>query len=84
MGHRNPSEARVPEQFSFFVPESHDPEGIRCAEDFVTAEAEKALIGHITALPLQPFQFGQYEGKRRVASFGSDTITPSAGCRRPI
>ena len=24
----------------------------------------------MAALPLQPFQFGQYEGKRRIASFG--------------
>ena len=28
------------------------------------------MIGHIATLPLQPFQFGAYEGKRRVASFG--------------
>jgi alkylated DNA repair dioxygenase AlkB len=28
------------------------------------------LIAHIAALPLAPFQFGAFEGKRRVASFG--------------
>ena len=28
------------------------------------------MIDRVAALPLQPFQFGQYEGKRRVASFG--------------
>jgi alkylated DNA repair dioxygenase AlkB len=38
--------------------------------DFISAEIEQALIAHVAALPLQPFQFGQYEGKRRVASFG--------------
>ena len=31
---------------------------------------ERELIGHVSALPLQPFQFGAFEGKRRVASFG--------------
>jgi alkylated DNA repair dioxygenase AlkB len=38
--------------------------------DFVSPETEQELIGRISALPLKPFQFGQYEGKRRVASFG--------------
>jgi hypothetical protein len=28
------------------------------------------LIGHVSALPLQPFQFSAFEGTRRVASFG--------------
>src|SRR6185369_12933055 len=31
---------------------------------------ERELIGHVSALPLQPFQFGAFEGKRRVASVG--------------
>jgi alkylated DNA repair dioxygenase AlkB len=58
------------EQFSLFADRSSGPEGLRYAEEFVSPAAEKTLIGHIAALPLQPFQFGQYEGKRRVASFG--------------
>jgi alkylated DNA repair dioxygenase AlkB len=58
------------EQFSLFTNSSPGPEGLRYAEDFVSPAAEKALIRNIAALPLQPFQFGQYEGKRRVASFG--------------
>jgi alkylated DNA repair dioxygenase AlkB len=60
----------LPEQFSLFADESSGPEGLRYAEEFVSPATEKALIGQIAALPLQPFQFGQYEGKRRVASFG--------------
>jgi alkylated DNA repair dioxygenase AlkB len=60
----------LPEQFSLFADRSLGPEGLRYAEEFVSPEAEKVLIGKISALPLQPFQFGQYEGKRRVASFG--------------
>ena len=58
------------EQLAFFARPSPEPEGLRYAADFVSPEAEQELIGHIAALPLQPFQFGQYEGKRRVASFG--------------
>jgi alkylated DNA repair dioxygenase AlkB len=60
----------LPEQFSLFANRLSGPEGLRYAEEFVSPAAEKTLIGHIAALPLQPFQFGQYEGKRRVASFG--------------
>jgi hypothetical protein len=41
----------------------------------VSPAAEKTLIGHIAALPLQPFQFGRYEGKRRVASLGFPDCT---------
>jgi alkylated DNA repair dioxygenase AlkB len=59
----------LPEQFSLFVDKPSAPDGLRYADDFVSPAVEKALIGQITALPLQPFQFGQYEGKRRVASF---------------
>jgi alkylated DNA repair dioxygenase AlkB len=60
----------LPQQFSLFADRSLQPEGLRYADEFVSPAAEKALIGRIAALPLQPFQFGQYEGKRRVASFG--------------
>jgi alkylated DNA repair dioxygenase AlkB len=58
------------EQFGLFADRQFAPEGLRYTEDFVSLTEEKTLIGHIAALPLQPFQFGKYEGKRRVASFG--------------
>jgi alkylated DNA repair dioxygenase AlkB len=58
------------EQFAFFPDLSRKPEGLQYAADFVPPETERELIGRIAALPLKPFQFGQYEGKRRVASFG--------------
>jgi alkylated DNA repair dioxygenase AlkB len=66
------------EQFDLFVQEPvqepvldpQRPEGLGYQQDFISAATEKALIEQIAALPLQPFQFGQYEGKRRVASFG--------------
>jgi alkylated DNA repair dioxygenase AlkB len=60
----------VPKQFSFFADSLSGPEGLQYAEEFVSPVAERTLIGHIVALPLQPFEFGQHEGKRRVASFG--------------
>jgi alkylated DNA repair dioxygenase AlkB len=47
-----------------------EPEGLRYAADFVSPAVEQKLISEIRTLPLQPFQFGQFVGKRRVASFG--------------
>lgn len=58
------------EQFALFEPSSPSPEGLRYAAEFVSPAAEQELIARVAALPLQPFQFGQYEGKRRVAWFG--------------
>ncbi|WP_213287984.1 alpha-ketoglutarate-dependent dioxygenase AlkB [Bradyrhizobium sp. sGM-13] len=46
------------------------PDGLQYAAEFISRELERELIGHVSALPLQPFQFGAFEGKRRVASFG--------------
>jgi alkylated DNA repair dioxygenase AlkB len=62
--------AGLTEQCAFFAGLSPEPQGLRYAADFVSPETEQELVGRIAALPLQPFQFGQYEGKRRVASFG--------------
>jgi hypothetical protein len=47
-----------------------EPEGLRYTADFVSPAIEQKLISGIRSLPLQPFQFGQFEGKRRVAMFG--------------
>ncbi len=58
------------EQLRLFSGATDAPEGLRYAADFISPAMERELIGHISALPLQPFQFGVYEGKRRVASFG--------------
>ena len=54
-----------------FADESARPEGLHYHPDFTSAQEEAALIGYIRALPLAPFQFGIYEGKRRVVFFGS-------------
>jgi alkylated DNA repair dioxygenase AlkB len=60
----------VSEQFALFDSPAPQPEGLRYAANFVSPETEQRLISGIRDLPLQPFQFGQFEGKRRVASFG--------------
>jgi alkylated DNA repair dioxygenase AlkB len=64
------SETRVSNQFVLFKTLPPLPEGMLYAEDFVSPATKQALISEIRGLPLQPFQFGQFEGKRRVASFG--------------
>jgi alkylated DNA repair dioxygenase AlkB len=62
--------AGLSEQVSLFAGASPAPEGLRYTPDFISPAVERDLIARIAALPLRPFQFGQYEGKRRVASFG--------------
>jgi alkylated DNA repair dioxygenase AlkB len=57
-------------QLSLFATSGAGPEGLRYQPGFVDASTEAELIARIETLPLQPFQFGAYEGKRRVASFG--------------
>jgi alkylated DNA repair dioxygenase AlkB len=61
---------RVSERLTLFESLPSEPEGLRYAADFVSPAVEQILISEIRTLPLQPFQFGQFEGKRRVASFG--------------
>lgn len=46
------------------------PNGLRYAPKFISSEMERELIAHIFELPLKPFQFGAFEGHRRVKSFG--------------
>ena len=58
------------EQLALFEKVRPEPEGLRYAADFVSPTIEMELILAIRTLPLQPFQFGEFEGKRRVASFG--------------
>jgi len=46
------------------------PEGLVYVPDFLDAAREADLIARIAALPLAPFQFHGFEGKRRTISFG--------------
>jgi alkylated DNA repair dioxygenase AlkB len=58
------------EQLPLFAQKSCAPEGLAYAAEFISTAIERDLIERVAALALQPFQFGQYQGKRRVASFG--------------
>jgi alkylated DNA repair dioxygenase AlkB len=46
------------------------PDGLRYDPGFLSEGEEGSLIDAFATLPLAPFQFGAFEGKRRVASFG--------------
>jgi alkylated DNA repair dioxygenase AlkB len=60
----------MPEQPTLFGSDTARPEGLRYETDFVSRDEENELIARIRELPLTPFQFGAFEGKRRVAWFG--------------
>jgi alkylated DNA repair dioxygenase AlkB len=60
----------VQAQLDLFAPPIGGPPGLRYHPEFISEDEERHLIGLLRALPLAPFQFGAYEGKRRVASFG--------------
>ena len=53
----------------FAQPESC-PDGLRYEPDFITKGHESELVELVREIDLRPFQFGIYEGKRRVAWFG--------------
>jgi alkylated DNA repair dioxygenase AlkB len=57
-------------QLALFDDHSAAPAGLRYAPEFVSTALEQELIADIATLPLQPFQFGAFEGNRRVKSFG--------------
>jgi alkylated DNA repair dioxygenase AlkB len=60
----------VSAQLALFEGLPREPVGLRYVANFISPTTEERLIAGIRALPLQLFQFGQFEGKRRVASFG--------------
>jgi alkylated DNA repair dioxygenase AlkB len=57
-------------QLALFPEQVAGPKGLRYAPDLVSSAMERDLIARIGRLPLQPFQFGAFEGNRRVKSFG--------------
>jgi alkylated DNA repair dioxygenase AlkB len=48
------------------------PEGFIYHTDFLSSEEEAVLIKTFERLPLAPYKYGAYEGKRRVTNFGGD------------
>jgi alkylated DNA repair dioxygenase AlkB len=65
-----PEDGGLTQQLALFPQEKASPDGLQYTPEFIVPVLERELIGHVSALPLQPFQFGAFEGKRRVASFG--------------
>ena len=53
------------------LPRSPGPPGLSLVEEAVACEAEAMLAARIDAAPLEPFRFGQWQGKRLTASYGS-------------
>jgi alkylated DNA repair dioxygenase AlkB len=47
------------------------PEGLCYHPGLISGTEEEALIAHLQELSFAPFQFGIYEGKRRIVSFGA-------------
>lgn len=60
----------MPDQLNLFIDKLEQPSGFGVESDFITSDEEHALVEQIGKLPLVPFKFGAFEGKRRVASFG--------------
>jgi alkylated DNA repair dioxygenase AlkB len=46
------------------------PEGFRYEAEVISPAEEQSLLSQVRELPLNPFEFRGYEGKRRVISFG--------------
>lgn len=67
---RKRPEVAVTSQLSLLPETSLSPAGLQYQPDFISEQDEHSIVRHIQSLPLQPFQFGAFEGKRRVASFG--------------
>jgi alkylated DNA repair dioxygenase AlkB len=58
-------------QLSLLADETSRLAGLRYQPNFISAGEQRDLIARIRTLPLAPFQFGNYEGKRRVTYFGA-------------
>ena len=72
-------------QLALFPDQSTGPAGLRYEPEFVPETAERELICGIAALPLQPFQFGAFEGKDgSLHSVSATTTRSSAEFRKPI
>jgi DNA oxidative demethylase len=69
MGART-SRTPASQQASLFDAGPAMPGGMRYAAEFITPAKERELLAHCEALPLQPFVFHGWLGKRETMSFG--------------
>jgi alkylated DNA repair protein (DNA oxidative demethylase) len=60
----------MPSQLALFD-EAPAVAGLRLLPEAISPELETELAARIDAAPLTPFQFGQWEGKRLTANYGS-------------
>jgi alkylated DNA repair dioxygenase AlkB len=58
------------EQPELFAPEPAWPAGFAYQAEIIGRIEEQVLAARIAELPLKPFEFGPYLGKRRVVSYG--------------
>jgi alkylated DNA repair dioxygenase AlkB len=63
-------EDQMATQLAMFASDRPWRTGLRYQPDFVSTDEEQELIARLRQLPLIPFQFGAFEGKRRIVSFG--------------
>ncbi|HYC66131.1 MAG TPA: alpha-ketoglutarate-dependent dioxygenase AlkB [Reyranellaceae bacterium] len=61
---------RIPSPEGGGLGRGRTPPGFVYRADLLTAEQERHLVDGIARLPLKPFEFHGYLGKRRIASFG--------------
>lgn len=61
---------KAAQQGDLFARETRLPEGLTYAEDFLDEREEAEFVRIAAGLPLAPFAFHGFTGKRRVASFG--------------
>ena len=54
----------------FGKPQSSQPEGLRYAEDVISADEARRLVAAFADLPFQAFDFHGFKGNRRIVSYG--------------
>jgi alkylated DNA repair dioxygenase AlkB len=57
-------------QLALFDDQNAGPIGLRYLPEFISTASEQKLIAGVLALPLESYQFGAFQGHRRVKSFG--------------
>jgi hypothetical protein len=58
------------------------PEGFRYFPNALSRAEEKSFVQRFEKLPLKPFEFRGYLGKRRIFTFGHNTCLPDKSAVR--
>lgn len=70
------------DQLGLFGPGAALPEGLKYRADLISPSEENELIERVEKLPLQPFEFQGFLGKRRIVSFGWQYVFDGSGLRK--